>query len=61
VEPLARAAVAIGVHGLFMECHPRPDEALSDGPNAVPLQDLEPLLVRLLALAEAGHGDSAND
>jgi 2-dehydro-3-deoxyphosphooctonate aldolase (KDO 8-P synthase) len=54
VEPLARAAVAIGVEGLFMECHPRPDEALSDGPNAVPLDALEPLMRRLLAIAAAG-------
>jgi 2-dehydro-3-deoxyphosphooctonate aldolase (KDO 8-P synthase) len=51
VEPLARAAVAVGVEGLFMECHPRPDQALSDGPNAVPLDDLEPLMRRLLELA----------
>ncbi len=54
VEPLARAAVAIGVEGLFLECHPRPDEALSDGPNAVPLEDLEPMMRRLLRLAAAG-------
>ena len=57
VEPLARAAVAVGVHGLFMECHPRPEQALSDGPNAVPLDQLEPLLTRLLALAAAGDSD----
>ena len=53
VEPLARAAVAVGVDGLFLECHPRPDEALSDGPNAVRLEELEPLLKRLLAIASA--------
>jgi 2-dehydro-3-deoxyphosphooctonate aldolase (KDO 8-P synthase) len=51
VEPLARAAVAIGVDGLFMECHPRPSEALSDGPNAVRLDQLETLMTRLLAIA----------
>jgi 2-dehydro-3-deoxyphosphooctonate aldolase (KDO 8-P synthase) len=57
VGPLAKAAVAIGVDGLFMECHPRPDEALSDGPNAVPLDRLEPLLESLLAIAQcAGEG-----
>ena len=56
VEPLARAAVAIGVDGLFMETHPRPEEALSDGPNAVPLDQLEGLLERLLAIA-ACHPD----
>ncbi|WP_294173698.1 3-deoxy-8-phosphooctulonate synthase [uncultured Sphingomonas sp.] len=55
VEPLARAAVAVGVEGLFMECHPRPDEALSDGPNAVPLDRVEPLVRTLLALASCGR------
>ena len=56
VEPLAKAAVAIGVDGLFMECHPRPAEALSDGPNAVPLDRLEALIGGLLAIAEcSGH------
>lgn len=44
VEALARAAIAIGVAGLFLETHPDPDRALSDGPNMVPLQYLEPLL-----------------
>ncbi len=52
VEPLARAAVAVGVDGLFMECHPRPDEALSDGPNAVRLDRLESMMRGLLAIAE---------
>jgi len=56
VEPLARAAVAVGVEGLFMECHPRPDEALSDGPNAIPLDRLEPLMRRLLAIARCNEG-----
>ena len=41
---LARAAVAAGLAGLFMETHPRPEEALSDGPNAWPLARMEPLL-----------------
>lgn len=50
VAPLARAAVAVGVDGLFMEIHPRPDEALSDGPNTLPLHRLEPLLRQLLAI-----------
>ena len=50
VAPLARAAVAVGVDGLFMEIHPRPDEALSDGPNMLPLHRLEPLLKQLLAI-----------
>jgi len=50
VAPLARAAVAVGVDGLFMEVHPRPDEALSDGPNNLPLHRLESLLKQLLAI-----------
>jgi 2-dehydro-3-deoxyphosphooctonate aldolase (KDO 8-P synthase) len=50
VPVLARAAVAAGVAGLFMETHPRPDEALSDGPNAWPLDRLEAVLATLLAL-----------
>jgi 2-dehydro-3-deoxyphosphooctonate aldolase (KDO 8-P synthase) len=50
VAPLARAAVAVGVDGLFMEVHPDPDQALSDGPNMVPLHRLEPLLQQLLAI-----------
>lgn len=58
VEPLARAAVAIGVEGLFMECHPRPSEALSDGPNAVRLDQIEDLMVRLLEIADI-HSDVA--
>lgn len=53
VAPLARAAVAVGVDGLFMEVHPTPDQALSDGPNMVPLARLEPLLKQLLAVREA--------
>ena len=51
VAPLARAAVAVGVDGLFMETHPDPDAALSDGPNMVPLDDLPELMRRLLAIA----------
>ncbi len=50
VPVLARAAVAAGVAGVFMETHPRPEEALSDGPNAWPLPKMESLLSRLLAL-----------
>ncbi|MFA6219019.1 MAG: 3-deoxy-8-phosphooctulonate synthase [Erythrobacter sp.] len=51
VEPLARAAMAIGVDGLFMETHPDPDSALSDGPNMVPLADLPRLLRQIVAIA----------
>src|SRR5579872_5034693 len=50
IPVLARAAVAAGVSGLFMETHPRPEEALSDGPNAWPLQRMEPLLTTLAEL-----------
>lgn len=50
VPILARAAVAVGVAGLFMETHPNPDQALSDGPNAVPLHEMEALLQSLLAI-----------
>ena len=48
VEPLARAATAVGVDGLFFETHPNPDEAKSDGPNMVPLEAFEAMLRRLL-------------
>ena len=50
VPVLARAAVGAGVAGVFLETHPHPDEALSDGPNAVPLAELEPLLETLVAI-----------
>jgi 2-dehydro-3-deoxyphosphooctonate aldolase (KDO 8-P synthase) len=50
VPVLARAAVAVGVAGLFMETHPDPSKALSDGPNAVPLRHMKALLETLVAL-----------
>ncbi len=50
VPVLARAAVAVGIAGLFMETHPNPAEALSDGPNAWPLADMPALLETLLEL-----------
>ncbi len=50
VPVLARAAVAVGVAGLFMETHPDPAKALSDGPNAVPLKHMKALLETLLEL-----------
>ena len=50
VPVLSRAAVAVGVSGLFMETHPDPDKALSDGPNAWPLGKMEQLLTTLKAL-----------
>ena len=50
VPVLARAAVAVGIAGLFMETHPDPAKALSDGPNAVPLKHMRALLEQLLSL-----------
>jgi 2-dehydro-3-deoxyphosphooctonate aldolase (KDO 8-P synthase) len=53
IPVLARAAVAAGVAGLFMETHPQPDKALSDGPNAWPLARMEPLLLTLKEIDRA--------
>lgn len=50
VPVLARAAVAVGISGLFMETHPDPSKALSDGPNAVPLDRMKALLESLVAI-----------
>jgi 2-dehydro-3-deoxyphosphooctonate aldolase (KDO 8-P synthase) len=50
VPVLARAAIAAGVAGVFMETHPEPEKALSDGPNAWPMKELEPLLVAMQAI-----------
>lgn len=50
VPVLARAAVAVGIAGLFMETHPNPVQALSDGPNSLPLAQMETLLTTLVAL-----------
>jgi len=52
VEPLARAAVAVGVDGLFFETHPDPALSPSDGPNMVPLDEFSPMLRRLVRLHE---------
>lgn len=52
VPVLARAAVGVGIDGLFMETHPDPDQAWSDGPNAVPLAEMQALLSRLLSIHE---------
>lgn len=63
VEPLARAAVAIGVDGLFFETHPQPDRSPSDGPNMIPLDEFPGLLNRLLRLrsvVEAFDAESLN-
>ena len=58
IAPLARAAVAVGVDGLFMEVHEDPDHALSDGPNSLHLADLPDLIDSLLAIDEARRGSS---
>ncbi|MFN7309369.1 MAG: 3-deoxy-8-phosphooctulonate synthase, partial [bacterium] len=50
VPVLARAAVAVGIAGLFMETHPNPEQAKSDGPNAVRLSDMPGLLATLVEL-----------
>ena len=56
VPVLARAAVAVGISGLFMETHPDPAKALSDGPNAVPLHHMKALLGSLVALDRVVKG-----
>jgi 2-dehydro-3-deoxyphosphooctonate aldolase (KDO 8-P synthase) len=50
IAPLARAAIAVGIDGLFMETHPNPDKALSDGPNSWPLDHMKDLLTNLQQL-----------
>ncbi|MGH7274064.1 MAG: 3-deoxy-8-phosphooctulonate synthase, partial [Nitrospiria bacterium] len=57
VPSLARAAVAAGCDGLFMEIHPDPDNALSDGPNMVPLHDVKKLLEQLKRIYEVVVSD----
>jgi 2-dehydro-3-deoxyphosphooctonate aldolase (KDO 8-P synthase) len=57
VPYLARAAVAAGCNGIFLETHPRPDEALSDGPNMVPLDELPRLVECCLRIREAVRPD----
>lgn len=55
VEPLARAAVAVGIDGLFFETHPEPDKSPSDGANMIPLDRFEGLIQRLLKLREVAN------
>jgi len=59
IEPLARAGVAAGVNGIFLETHDNPSVALSDGPNALPLAQLPSLLKRLKQVAELVRSWSA--
>jgi len=62
VPVLARAAVAAGIAGIFMETHPQPDKALSDGPNAWPLPWMRALLETLVELdAAVKHGGFPED
>lgn len=58
VPVLARAAVAVGIAGLFMESHPKPDEALSDGPNSWPLHRMKELLEMLVTIDRAVKSSS---
>jgi 2-dehydro-3-deoxyphosphooctonate aldolase (KDO 8-P synthase) len=59
IAPLARAAVAAGADGLFLEIHPDPGRALSDGANSLPLRDVEPLVRSVLAIRAAVEGRDA--
>lgn len=55
IETIAKAGVAVGFDGLFMETHPDPAHALSDGANMLPLNELKPLLEKLVKIREAIH------
>lgn len=55
VEPLAKAAIAVGADALFFEVHPDPEQALSDGPNMVKLDEFEELLKRVIKVYDAVH------
>jgi 2-dehydro-3-deoxyphosphooctonate aldolase (KDO 8-P synthase) len=59
-EPLARAAVAVGVDGLFIEVHPNPDKALCDGPNMIRLDEVKKLLTTVKALDELIKSPAVN-
>lgn len=50
MSELARAGMAVGIAGLFIEAHPDPDHAKCDGPSALPLDKLEPFLVQMKAI-----------
>jgi 2-dehydro-3-deoxyphosphooctonate aldolase (KDO 8-P synthase) len=56
VPVLARAAVAVGVAGVFVETHPDPDHAPSDGPNMIPLRDFGALMAQLMAYDRVNKG-----
>ncbi len=50
IIPLSKAAIAVGIDGIFIETHPNPDKALSDGPNSLALDDMEHLLNKLVQI-----------
>jgi 2-dehydro-3-deoxyphosphooctonate aldolase (KDO 8-P synthase) len=52
VEPLARAAMALGVEALFCETHPNPDQSPSDGANMIPLDEIAAVMRRLLTIRQ---------
>jgi 2-dehydro-3-deoxyphosphooctonate aldolase (KDO 8-P synthase) len=56
VAPLARAAAAVGIDGIFMEVHPCPDEALCDGPNMVTVPEMVSIMEQVLAVDGALRG-----
>jgi 2-dehydro-3-deoxyphosphooctonate aldolase (KDO 8-P synthase) len=53
IETISKAAIAVGADGLFIETHPNPSKAKSDGANMLPLEELERLLVKLVNLRKA--------
>jgi len=55
IKTIAKAGIAVGVDGIFLETHPNPSQALSDGANMLPLSELEELLSKLLALHKASQ------
>ncbi|HPN85117.1 MAG TPA: 3-deoxy-8-phosphooctulonate synthase, partial [Victivallales bacterium] len=58
VAPLARAAAAVGIDGLFLEVHPNPDKALSDGPNSLSFKEAEAVLKQVLKIHEIQRKNS---
>ena len=60
IQPLARAAAAIGIDGLFLEVHPDPSQAKSDGPNSIPTAQVEQMLRKVKAIHEAGKQGKEN-
>ncbi len=59
VEPLARAAAAIGADGFFFETHPHPDQSPSDGANMIPLSEFEAVAERIMTIWETVRTFSA--